>query len=172
MCSYLFLNSGGVLLIVFSTSGILSYFIRLVEISGSWIISFPLIEVSEVFSLLFLRGIRCLFGVTLDTLYPCPDIPERLELSFLISIYFGFSILVFLWDKLADEIDPDLFTDFTVSSVSVVLVELDLYNDLICLIYLLTDLSYFLLDACGFYVLLTVSILFFTMGEWWLPSPH
>ena len=50
--------------------------------------------------------------------FQCTDIPERIKLSFLISISLGFSILVLLSDKLADKIDPDLFTDFTVSSVS------------------------------------------------------
>ena len=74
---------------------------------------------SEVFFLLFLRGIRFLSGVTLDTLSPCPDIPERLELSFLIYISLGFSNLLLLLEKLADEIDLDLFTIFTVSYVSV-----------------------------------------------------
>ena len=75
---------------------------------------------SEFLFLLFLQGICFLYGVTLDTLYPCLDIQERLELSFLISISLGFYILVLLSDKLADDIDLDLFTGFTVSSVSVI----------------------------------------------------
>ena len=60
-----------------------------------------------------------LSGNLLDTHAPCPDIPERLGLSFLISISFGFSVLVLLSEKLADEIELDLFIVFTVSSVSV-----------------------------------------------------
>ena len=75
---------------------------------------------SKVFFLLFLQWISCLSGVTLDTLAPCPDIPERLGLSFLMSISLGFSILVILSDKLADEIYLYLFTYFNVSSVSVI----------------------------------------------------
>ena len=78
-----------------------------------------MIEVSGVFFLLFLRVIRCLSGVTLDTLSPCPDIPEILGLYFIISISLSFYILVLLLDKLIDEIYLDLFNDFTVSSVSV-----------------------------------------------------
>ena len=107
------------LLLLFFTSGILSYFALSLGLSGSGIFPFPLIEVSEVLFLLLLRGIRCSAGVTLDTLYTCPDIPERLELYFLISISLGFSILVLLSDKMSDEIDLDLSTDFTVSYVLV-----------------------------------------------------
>ena len=113
---------------------------------------------------------RCLSGDSLDTIAPCPDIPERLELYFLISIFLGFSILALLSEILADEIDLDLFSVFTVSYVSFLLVYLDLSNDL----YLFNDiplsdlfmmgLSFLLLDACCFSVLLTVSILFFAMG--------
>ena len=65
---------------------------------------------------LFLRS-KCLkfsflyyckeYVVTLDTLSPFTYIPERLGLSFLISISLGFSILVLLSDKLADEIYLD-----------------------------------------------------------------
>ena len=75
---------------------------------------------SEVFFLLLLQGICCLYSVTLDKLYPCPVILEILDLSFLISISLGFSILVLLSDKLVDEIELDLFTDLAVSSVSVI----------------------------------------------------
>ena len=103
----------------------------------------PLIEVSEVLFLLLLRGIRCSAGVTLDTLYTCPDIPERLELYFLISISLGFSILVLLSDKMSDEIDLDLSTDFTVSYVLVLWVDLDSSNDLPLSDLLLMDLSFF-----------------------------
>ena len=149
--------------IYFSTSVILFYFALLLGLSGSWILSIPVIELSEVFFLLFLRGICCLSGVTLDTLYPCTYIPERLGLSFLISIYLGFSILVLFWYKLADEIDLDLFTAFNMSYVSVLWVDLDLSNDLPLSGLLMVYLYFFLLDACGFYVLMTVSILFFAM---------
>ena len=85
-------------------------------------------------------------------------------MSLLISISFGFSILVLFSDKLADGIDLDLFTNFTVYSVSVLLVDLDLPNDLPLSDLLLLDLSIFILDAYDFYVLLNVSILFFAMG--------
>ena len=61
---------------------------------------------------------------------PCPDIPEILELSLLIYICLGFSILVLLSEKLVDGIDLDLFSFFTVSSISVLLVDLYLSNDL------------------------------------------
>ena len=64
---------------------------------------------SEVFFILFLQVIRCLSGVTCGTLSPCPDITERPGLSFLIYISLGFSILLILSEKLADEIDLDLF---------------------------------------------------------------
>ena len=97
----------------------LSYFVLLLGFPGSRILSFTLIEVSEVFFILFLRGICCLSGVTLDTLSPCTYIPERLELYFITSISLGFSILAILSDKLTDEIDLYLFTDFTVSSILV-----------------------------------------------------
>ena len=83
---------------------------------------------SEFFFPLFFWGILCLSGVTLDTLYPCPDITERLELSFLVSISMMFLIFVHLSDKLDDEIDLDLFTDFNVTLVSVLLVDLDISN--------------------------------------------
>ena len=117
-------------LFVFSTSGIISYFALLLGLSGFWILYFSVIKVSEVFFLLFLQRIHCLYSVTLDTLYPWPDIPERIELSFLTSSSLVFPILVILSDNMADEIDLDLFTDFTVSSVSVLWLDLDLFNDL------------------------------------------
>ena len=79
-----------------------------------------MIEVYKVLFLLLLRGISCLSDVTLDTISTGPEIPERLELSFIISISLGFYILVLLSDKKTDEIDLDLFTDFTVSSISVI----------------------------------------------------
>ena len=55
---------------------------------------------------------------------------------------------------MADEIDHNLFTIFTVSSVSVLRVDLDLSNDLILSDLLLMYLSFFLLDAYGFYFFL------------------
>ena len=75
---------------------------------------------SKVLFILFLQGIRCLSGDSIDTLASCLDIPEILGLSLLISISLGFSILVLLSEKLADEIDLDLFSVFTVSYVSVI----------------------------------------------------
>ena len=88
---------------------------------------------------------------------------ERLELSFLISISDGFSIFVLFLDKLADEIDLDLFTIFTVSSVSVLWVNLYLSHYLTLSYLFLMYLSICFLGACDFYVLLTVSIFFFEM---------
>ena len=149
-------------LLFFSKSGILSYFVFLLGFYGSWILSFPLIEVSEVFFLLFLQGIPCLFGYSLDTLAPCPDIIERLELPLLISISLGCSILVLLSEKLADEIDLYLFSVFNVSSVSVIWVDLDLSNELDLSNdpplsdSFLMDLSFLLLDYCGLSVFFTV----------------
>ena len=72
--------------------------------------------------------------------------------------------MVILSDKLADNIDLDLFTDFTVSYVSVLWVDFDLSNDLPLSDLFIMDLSFLILDACGFSVLLTVLILFFSMG--------
>ena len=64
---------------------------------------------------------------------------------------------------MADEIYLDVFTDFTVSSISLLSLYFYLSNDLPLSDLLLMD-SFFLLGACGFSVLLTVSILFFAMG--------
>ena len=72
--------------------------------------------------------------------------------------------MALLLDKLVLRIDPDLFTFLTVFSVSVLLVNLDLSNDLTLSDLLLLDLSTFLFDACYFSVLMTVSIFFFEMG--------
>ena len=58
-------------------------------------------------------------GDTVFTLATCLDILERLGLSLIIFLSFGFSILELLSDKLADGIDLDLFIIFTVSYVSV-----------------------------------------------------
>ena len=57
---------------------------------------------------------------TVFTLAPGLDILETLGWLLLTFIYFGCSMLVLLSDKLADEIDLDLFNVFTVSSVSAI----------------------------------------------------
>ena len=116
--------------------------------SFTWVVyflntSFSFYRISWSFFPLFLLGIRCLSVFTIDKLFPCPDIPERLELSFLISLSLGFSILVLLSDKLADKIDLYLFTDFTVSSISVLWVYLDSSNDLPLSDVFFMDLSFF-----------------------------
>ena len=77
--------------------------------SGSWVLSIPLIKVYGIFFLLILQGKRCLSDDTVITLAPGLDIIERLGLSLLTFIYFGCSMLVLLLDKLADEIDLDSF---------------------------------------------------------------
>ena len=53
------------------------------------------------------------------TLSPGLDILEILGLSLLTFIYFGCYMLVLLLDKLAEEIDLDLFIFFNFSSISV-----------------------------------------------------
>ena len=58
-------------------------------------------------------------GNTVVTIAPGLDILERLGLSLLTFISFGCSMLLLLSDKLACEIDLDLFIVFTVSYVSV-----------------------------------------------------
>ena len=75
----------------------------------------------------------------------------------------GFFCSDTLLDKLVLEIYLDLFTVFTVFSVSVLLVDLDLSNDLTFSDLLLLDVSNFLLDACDLSFLLTVSILFYAI---------
>ena len=82
-----------------------------------------MIEVSEVFFILFLRGIRRVYGVTLDKLSPCPDKTEKLIFSLQKSISESFSIMVLLLDKLVLGIYLNLFTMFY---VSVLKVDLDL----------------------------------------------
>ena len=119
-----------------------------------------MIKFSEVLFLLFLRVIRCWYGVTLDKLSSCPDKTERLEFSLQTYIYVGFSILVILLDKLVLEIDLALFTVFNVFYVSVFLLYPDLYNNLTLSGLLLLGVSTVLLDAYGFSFLLTVSIVF------------
>ena len=101
----------------FSTSVIVSYFSLFLGFTGSWICSFLMIKVSEVFFLLSLPGILCWSGVTLDKLSSCPDKTETLKLYFQISISEGFSILVLLLDKLVLGIDLDLSTVFYVSVI-------------------------------------------------------
>ena len=68
--------------------------------------------------------------------------------------------MVLFPDKLVLKIDPDLFTLLTVLSVSVLFIDLGLSNDLPLSDLLLLDVSTFLLDACYFSVLFTVSIFF------------
>ena len=81
-------------------------------------------------------------------------------------ISFSCCVWVLLLDKLADEIDLDLFRFFTVYSVSVLLEALDLSNDLDLsnaapsFDLLIIDLSFLFLDACGLSISLTVLIFF------------
>ena len=94
-----------------------------------------MIEIYENFFLLSLRGIRSLSDYTVFILAPCTDILETLgvsllNFSFLNFIYFGCCFLIFLSDKLADEIDLVLFSGFTVSSVSVLSEDHELSNEL------------------------------------------
>ena len=91
-----------------------------------------------------------MYGDSVITLAPSLYIIEILGLSFLTSIYFVWSMLVFLSDKLADEIDLDLFIVFTVFSVSVLLEALDLSNDL--------DLSNYILLSDSLLMDLYISI--------------
>ena len=86
-----------------------------------------MIEVSEVFFLLFLQGIQKISGVTLDKLSLCLDKIETIKLSLQISISEGFYSPLLLLNKSVLGIDLDLFTVFY---VSVLWVELDLSNDL------------------------------------------
>ena len=74
-------------------------------------------------------------GDTVVILAPCTYILETvgvslLNFSFLSFIYFGCCFLVFLSDKLADEIYPVLFSGFTVSCVSVLPEDPELSNEL------------------------------------------
>ena len=127
-------------------------------------------KLSEVLFLLSLRLVICFSGDLVVTFALGLDIIEILVLSFLTSIYFGFYIFVLLSDKLAGEIDPDLFIYFTVYSVSALLDalgisnDLDLSNDISLFDSLLMDLYFLLLDACVLSVLFMMSILFFAMG--------
>ena len=75
----------------------------------------------------------------------------------------GFYSGTFLY-KIILEIDLDLFTFFTMFSVSVIIVYLDLYNDLTFSDLFILGVSTVLLDSCDFYFLLTVSIFFFEIG--------
>ena len=73
--------------------------------------------------------------------------------------------------KMADEIDLDLFSVFTLSYVSVLLVyldlsnDIDLFNNIILYDLLLMGLSFTLLDSFGFSVSLIASIVFVSMGR-------
>ena len=97
-------------------------------------------------------------GVTLDKLSPCSDKTETPKLSLWISISEGFYILVILLDKLVLGIELDLFTVF---SMPVIWIKLDLYIKLIVSVLLLLGVSTVLLDAYDVSVLLTVSIFCF-----------
>ena len=70
------------------------------------------IKVSKVFFLFSLQGIHCLAGNSLVAVAPSLDILERPGLSFITSVYFFCDVLLLLSDKLADEIDLDLFIVF------------------------------------------------------------
>ena len=69
-------------------------------------------------------------GDTVVILAPSLDIPETPGLSLLTFISFVCSILVLLSDKLADEIDLDLFRFLTVSYISILWELLNLSNEL------------------------------------------
>ena len=75
-----------------------------------------------------------------------------------VSTYEGFSILVLSLDKLVFGIDLDLFTVF---SMSVLWVDLDLSNDLTFSVLLLLGVSTVLLDTFDFSVLFTVSMFYY-----------
>ena len=81
---------------IFSTIVKVFYFALFLGLTGSWIVFFIIIEVSGVFFLLFLRGIRRVSDVSLDRLSPCTEKLETLKLSLWIFISEGFSILVLL----------------------------------------------------------------------------
>ena len=109
----------GVFWVVSFSSVIISSFELLLGLSGSLILSLTFIKVSEIFFPLILLGKRYLSINTVVTLAPGLEILDRLGLSLLTFISFGYSMLIILSDKLADEIDLDLFIYFTVYSVSV-----------------------------------------------------
>ena len=89
--STLFRNNGGVSLgIHFSTSVKVIYVSLFLGLTGHWIYSFLIIEVSEVFLPLFLQGLCCWSVVTVDKLSSCPDKTETLKLSLWIFISEGF----------------------------------------------------------------------------------
>ena len=67
---------------------------------------------------------------------------------------------------MADEIDLDLFSVFTVSSVSVLWEALDLSNDLPLFDLSLMDLYFLLLDACGLYVFFSGFVVFYVSVLW------
>ena len=82
--------------IFFSTSVKVFYFPLFLGLTSSWIGCFLMIELTEVFFLLFLRVIWRVSSVSLDKISPCPDKPETLKLSLWMCIYESFSILVLL----------------------------------------------------------------------------
>ena len=103
--------------IMFFSSMILSSFALLLGLSRSWILYFPLIKVSEIFFLLIVLEIRSLSGDTVVIIVPGLYILERLGLSLLTFISFGWLMLILSSNKLAYEIYLELFSVFTVSSV-------------------------------------------------------
>ena len=117
---------------------------------------------------------NCLtFNIARDTLfvgkycrYTCSRSRHNWKTWIVFSNIYFFGVFYFgtFSDKLADEIDLGLFTVFTVYSVSVLLVYLDSSYAFPLSFLLLLDLSIFPLDACDFFVLLTVSIFFFSIG--------
>ena len=133
---------------------ILGSFALLLGLSGSRILPSPVVEVFEVFFLLFLLGILCLSSFTLDQLSTCPNTPEIIGLYFIISISLGYSIFLLFIRKMADEIDLDLFTYFNMSSDQFFWVDFDLFNDLPLSDVLLMDFYFLFLDVFGFSVFL------------------
>ena len=159
------------------SSMILSSFSLLLGFSGTWILYFPLTKASVIFFLLMFREICSLSGYTVVILAPGLDILERLGLSLLTFIFFGFSRLILLSDKLADEIYLYLCNVFTLSNFSVLWESLDLSNDLYLsndiplFDSLLIDLYFLLWDACGLSVSFMASFCFLC-NEWWLYPPQ
>ena len=102
-----------------------------------------------------MREIQSLSGDTIVILSPSLDILETLSLLLLTFIYFGFSILVLLSDKLYYEIDLVFFSGFTVSYVSVLEEDpdlsngLDLSNAMSLSDSLIIGFLFFVWDACG-----------------------
>ena len=113
---------------------------------------FLVIKVSQVLFILFLQGLCCWSGVTLDKISLCPDKTEILKWSFLITIFF-----VIFPDKLVLEIDIIFhFFQFVlwVSSLS----RPRFIQWFAFVRFIAAECIYFLLDACNFSALFTVSI--------------